>query len=91
MSSKKYKIILGLLTLMVTSATFAQMGAGYSVFDSTVIGAKQKPQHNEFLNNTYNFPAIPRNQWEIGASLGSIAINGEERTDAALRIQSKSS
>ena len=84
MSSKKYKIILGLLTLMVTSATFAQMGAGYSVFDSTVIGAKQKPQHNEFLNNTYNFPAIPRNQWEIGASLGSIAING----DIASRVPS---
>ena len=85
MSSKKYKIILGLVTLiMATTATFAQMGAGYSIFDSTVIGAKHKPQHNEFLNNTYNFPAIPRNQWEIGASLGSIAING----DIASRVPS---
>ena len=77
MSNKKYKIILGLLLLMVTSATFAQMGAGYSVFDSTVIAAKQQPQQTEFLNNTYNFPAIPRNQWEVGASLGSISINGD--------------
>ena len=84
MSSKKYQIILGLLFLFVTSATFAQMGAGYSVFDSTVIAEKHKPQHNEFLNNTYNFPAIPRNQWEIGASLGSIAVNG----DIASRIPS---
>ena len=77
MSSKKYQIILGLLTLMATSATFAQMGAAYSVFDSTVIAAKNKPQQNEFLNNTYNFPAIPRNQWELGASLGSISIGGD--------------
>ena len=84
MSSKKYQIILGLLTLMATSATFAQMGAAYSVFDSTVIAAKNKPQQNEFLNNTYNFPAIPRNQWEIGASLGSIAVNG----DIAARVPS---
>ena len=84
MSSKKYQIILGLLTLMATSATFAQMGAAYSVFDSTVIAAKNKPQQNEFLNNTYNFPAIPRNQWELGASLGSIAVNG----DIAARVPS---
>ena len=77
MSSKKNKIILGILSLFLASTSFAQMGVGYSIFDSAVISAKNKPQHNEFLNNTYNFPAIPRNQWEFGASLGSIAINGD--------------
>jgi hypothetical protein len=77
MSSKKNKIILGILSLFLVSTSFAQMGAGYSIFDSAVISAKNKPQHNEFLNNTYNFPAIPRNQWEFGASLGSIAVNGD--------------
>ena len=77
MSSKKYQIILGFLTLFLATTSFAQMGAGYSIFDSTVISAKHKPQHNEFLNNTYNFPAIPRNQVEFGISLGSIAVNGD--------------
>ncbi|MBC7887557.1 MAG: hypothetical protein H7Z13_06685 [Ferruginibacter sp.] len=76
MSSKKYKLVLGLLTL-ITTATFAQEGGSYSVFDSTVISAKQMPQQNEFWNNTYNFPAKPRNMWEIGASIGNIAISGD--------------
>jgi hypothetical protein len=77
MSSKMNKIILGILSLFLVSTSFAQMGAGYNVFDSAVISTKNKPQHNEFLNNTYNFPAIPRNQWEFGASLGTIAVNGD--------------
>ncbi len=76
MTSKKYKLILGLLTLLTTTA-FAQMGGSYSVFDSSVISPKQMPQQNEFWNNTYNFPAKPRNMWEIGASIGSIAISGD--------------
>ena len=76
MTKKKYKLILGLLTLMTTTA-FAQMGGSYSVFDSSVISARQMPQQNEFWNNTYNFPAKPRNMWEIGASIGSIAISGD--------------
>ena len=28
------------------------------------------PQHTEFLNGTYNFPAKPRNQWEVGIKGG---------------------
>ena len=76
MASKKYKLILGLITL-IASTTFAQMGTGYSIFDSSVIPAKRQPQQNEFLNNTYNFPAKPRNQLEVGLSLGNIAISGD--------------
>ncbi|HMO62702.1 MAG TPA: hypothetical protein PKC39_11925 [Ferruginibacter sp.] len=81
MTSKKYKLLLGLITL-VSSASFAQMGAGYSVFDSSVVSSKNMPQQNEFWNNTYNFPAKPRNMWEIGASIGVPAISG----DVAARI-----
>ena len=84
MVSKKYKLILGLLTLMST-ATFAQTeGSGYSVFDSSVISPKAMPQQDEFWNNTYNFPAKPRSMWEIGASLGNLAISG----DVSARIPS---
>ena len=83
MTSKKYKLLLGLITLMSTAA-FAQTGAGYSVFDSSVVAPKNMPQQNEFWNNTYNFPAKPRNMWEIGASVGNMAISG----DVAARIPS---
>ena len=76
MPSKKYKLLLGLITLMTTT-TFAQMGTGYSIYDSSVIPAKSMPQQNEFWNNTYNFPAKPRNMWEIGASIGALTINGD--------------
>jgi len=83
MTNKKYKLILGLFTL-VTASAFAQTGGTYSVFDSSVISAKKMPQQNEFWNNNYNFPAKPRNMLEVGASIGSIAIGG----DVAARIPS---
>ncbi len=76
MTSKKCKLLVGLLSLM-TVTTFAQQGEGYSIFDSSVISAKSMPQQNEFWNNTYNFPAKPRNMWELGISLGNTAISGD--------------
>ena len=77
MTSKKYKLLLGLITLLTTTTFAQQTGAGYSVFDSSVIAPKNMPQQNEFWNNTYNFPAKPRNMWEFGASIGSLAISGD--------------
>ena len=35
------------------------------------------PQHTEFLNGTYNFPAKPRNQWEIGIKGGLFNVSGD--------------
>lgn len=76
MASKKYKLLLGLLMLF-TSVSFAQVGGSYNVYDSSVIPAKSMPQQNEFWNNTYNFPAKPRNMWEIGASIGVPTVSGD--------------
>lgn len=76
MASKKYKFLFGLLCL-VASGTFAQQGTGYDVMDSSVIPAKRLPQHNEFMNNAYSFPAKPRNQWEVGVKGGVFTINGD--------------
>ena len=66
----------------MASAAFAQTGgtgsgSGYSIYDSTVIAPKNMPQQNEFWNNTYNFPAKPRNMWEIGVSLGALNVSGD--------------
>jgi len=52
MATKTYKLILGLITLL-TTASFAQVNTGYSVFDSSVIPSKRLPQQNEFMNNVY--------------------------------------
>ncbi|HEY4149076.1 MAG TPA: OmpA family protein [Chitinophagaceae bacterium] len=78
MASKKYILFLGLMCLFA-SASFAQVGAGqsYDVKDSSVIPAKRQPQHNEFLNNAYPFPAMPRNQWEVGVKAGTFTIFGD--------------
>ena len=78
MPSKKYKILLGLM-ILITTTTFAQeqTGSGYSIYDSSVISAKNMPQQNEFWNNTYSFPAKPRNMWELGVSVGALTVSGD--------------
>jgi outer membrane protein OmpA-like peptidoglycan-associated protein len=69
MASKKYALIGAILCLSV-SLSFAQVGGSYDLRDSSLIPAKRMPQHNEFLNNSYPFPAEPRNQWEVGLNGG---------------------
>ena len=69
MLRKKYALLSFILCLLVSS-TFAQIGGSYDLRDSSLIPAKRIPQHNEFLNNAYPFPAKPRNQWEIGVKGG---------------------
>src|SRR6476620_43970 len=79
MASKKYKLlILGIFTLL-TYGSFAQQGGLYDIYDSSVISTKSRTQQNEFLNNTYDFPANPRNQMEIGISGGAFTISSDVR------------
>ncbi len=78
MYSKKYSLLAGLFCLL-TSVAFSQVktGGSYDPADSSVIPAKRMPQHTEFLNGTNNFPAKPRNQWEIGIKYGVMQISGD--------------
>ena len=69
MASKKYALLSVILCLLVSSA-FSQIGGSYDLRDSSLIPSKRIPQHNEFLNNAYPFPAKPRNEWEIGIKGG---------------------
>ncbi len=69
MASKKNLLFSAILCLLVSSS-FAQIGGSYDLRDSSLIPAKRVPQHNEFLNNAYPFPAKPRNEWEIGIKGG---------------------
>ncbi len=77
MASKKYTLLAGLFCLLVSSAFSQAQIRSYE--DSSVIPTKRMPQHTEFLNGTYNFPAKPRNQWEIGIKGGLSAVSGDVR------------
>ncbi len=77
MISKKSKFLLGILFIFLSSAASAQVGGKGSVYDSSVIPSKRMPQQNEFWAGTYNFPAKPRNMWEVGVSGGMLAVAGD--------------
>src|SRR5882672_9372694 len=75
MASKKYTLLAGLFCLLASSAFSQAQIRSYE--DSSVIPTKRMPQHTEFLNGTYNFPAKPRNQWEIGIKGGMFRVSGD--------------
>ena len=65
--------VLSVILLLQTIGSYGQSGSkDYSrgVPDSSVIPSKRMMQQNEFLNNTYPFPAKPRNEWELGIKGG---------------------
>jgi outer membrane protein OmpA-like peptidoglycan-associated protein len=78
MISKKYTLLVVFFS-MLASFGFAQtqVGSSYNVSDSSVVPSKRMPQHTEFLNGTNNFPAKPRNQWEIGIKGGAFTVSGD--------------
>lgn len=45
--------------------------------DSAIIPGRRMPQHEAFAAGTYNYPAKPRNHWELGFKLGTINIVGD--------------
>jgi outer membrane protein OmpA-like peptidoglycan-associated protein len=76
MASKKYALLLGALCFLITNLS----AQSYDWKDSSIIPKKSQSQHSEFLQNQYPFPAKPRNQWEIGISVGNIMISGDVNT-----------
>jgi OmpA-OmpF porin, OOP family len=80
MASKKYKLLLTGLILSLTMGVYAQNEGGYDIYDSSVISKKSMPQQNEFWNNAYDFPAKPRNQWELGVSAGTFNVISDVST-----------
>jgi hypothetical protein len=75
MASKKYLSLL-VVIIFTTVTAFSQVKIG-TYYDSTQIPQKRLPQHNEFLQGAGNFPAKPRNQWEIGIKTGVVNIAGD--------------
>jgi outer membrane protein OmpA-like peptidoglycan-associated protein len=77
MASKKYILLAGIFCLLVNFAFSQNETRSYT--DSSVIPTKRMPQHTEFLNGTYNFPAKPRNQWEVGIKVGVATQSSDVR------------
>ncbi len=88
MTSKKYTLLAG-LTCLVASTGFAQVSpthpytavhplyGTYVVTDQAYYGGKQLAQHNEFLVGNYDYPAKPRDMWELGIKGGSFTVIGD--------------
>jgi outer membrane protein OmpA-like peptidoglycan-associated protein len=80
MASKKLSLLLAGTLCLSLSSLYAQIGTNYDMKDSSLVRRKDLPQHNEFMNNSYPFPAKPRNQWEIGLKGGLSTVSGDVRS-----------
>jgi len=84
MASKKYSLLTCVMFLLASygfsQTTTTPSGTSYDVADSSIIPSKGMPQHTEFMNGTYNYPAKPRNQWELGIKAGYFTISGDVAT-----------
>ena len=96
MFSKKYIILTSILALFAVSGLRAQntndamyRGGGYDYNDSTLIPSKRAAQQKDFLNGNYDFPALPRNQWEVGISGGMLNISGDVRSKTLFNMPIK--
>lgn len=89
MISKKY-ILLASLAAAITTTVQAQEGSSqwtsrdltyrgdvYDALDTAYIPERRQEQHTQYLNHQYNFPAKPRNMWELGLNVGQTNIFGD--------------
>jgi OOP family OmpA-OmpF porin len=83
MASKKYILVLALIVL-IQSVGLAQTDWGWDWKDTSKIAVKHLPQHNEFLNNQYPYPARPRDQWELGFGVGYATVVGDVKSKAGV-------
>ncbi len=74
MASKKYSFLTGILCLL---ASYGFSQTGYDVMDSSVVPSRRMPQYSGFKQGVENYPAKPRNMWEIGIKGGMFNITGD--------------
>lgn len=77
MAIKKFTFLAVVFCLLASYGYTQTTGTGYDVADSSVVSSRRMPQHTEFMNGTYNFPAKPRNMLEIGVKVGAFTISGD--------------
>ncbi len=76
MDMRKIFTLLAAILIFVTSAN-SQMGGTHNYLDSSYISPRDLNQQQDFLNNNSNFPAKPRDMWQLGVFLGYPYIDGD--------------
>jgi outer membrane protein OmpA-like peptidoglycan-associated protein len=84
MTGKMYSLLviffLAFLSQSVAQDNNSENNSSYDLRDSSLIPSRRIPQHNEFLNNAYPFPAKPRNELEVGVKGGLSSVSGDVRS-----------
>jgi len=52
-------------------------GENYDPLDSSYISPGRMDQHRSFLNHQSDYPAKPRNMWEVGGGIGLYNVSGD--------------
>lgn len=95
MVNKKYLLIAGVCSALAFQPAFAQessqqaswssrdmtyRGQSYDALDTAYIPKSRMDQQRKFLNHQYDYPAKPRNMWEVGLGLGTYNVFGDVTT-----------
>ena len=76
MSNRKL-LLLVYCTFLITISSFAQLGGTHNYLDTTYIAPRNIAQQNDFLNHNQNFPAKPRDMWQLGLFAGVPWVDGD--------------
>jgi outer membrane protein OmpA-like peptidoglycan-associated protein len=63
--------------LFPISYSFAQLGGTHNYLDTSYIAPRNLAQQTDFLNNNTNFPAKPRDMWQLGVFVGLPYVDGD--------------
>jgi len=75
MATKKYTLLLA--TAFALFQSYAQNDVSPVWKDSSKIAPKSKAQFGEFSRNAYQYPARPKDMWEIGVGWGFATLSGD--------------
>ncbi len=83
-SAMKLRSVYKKITLALTLLTFVHIGANAQVTlnptDDKYISAKYADQHNKWRNGEEQFPARPRDMWQLGLGGGSFLVSGDVKS-----------
>ena len=86
MNSTKLLLLLCFVVLLSFGSS-AQLGGTHNYLDTAYIAPRNISQQNDFLNNNHNFPAKPRDMWQLGIFVGLPWVDG----DAPLAVKGSGS
>jgi len=86
MVSKKYFSLMVVLLVLTQTVSFGQSTNlstdwGWNWLDSSKIAPAKMPQYNAFASNEFPYPAKPRDMWELGIGLGTVALSNSWGND----------